>query len=179
MAYTLLMTSKQACEKHWDAYKDDCSGFAKAVASELCILLPSLNVFDDKQRQNADIITLWIKNWLPDPKSPFLPIPVGESAAITAVYYANRGDFVLAGATHEEINRYRKPDKQTTHGHLAVVTPGVGRNGWPRGYWGSHGSTGRKDESLSVAFNSALKNEIHYFAVMRGVVETELKLKYF
>lgn len=175
MAYSLLMTPKQACEKHWEAFQDDCSGFAKAAALELCVLLPSVNLFDGQERRNADIITLWIKSWLPSPNSPFLAIPPGEGAAVAAMTYADRGDFVLAGATHEEINRHRRADRHTTHGHLAVVTSGTGQNGWPRGYWGSYGSSGARDQSLSATFNRALKNELHYFAVMRGTVETGFK----
>jgi hypothetical protein len=178
MAYSLLLSPRAACEKHWDSYKDDCSGFARAVAMELCVLLPTVNLFTTDNRQNADIITMWIKNWLPLSESPFLVIPSGESAAITAMNYADKGDFVIVGATSDEINQYRAPDKQTTHGHLAVVTPGAGKNGFPRGYWGSYGSTGKKDESLSVTFSHSLKNDLHYFAVMRGIIDNELKLRY-
>ena len=31
-----------ACEKHWDTYKDDCSGFVRTVADELGVILIGL-----------------------------------------------------------------------------------------------------------------------------------------
>jgi hypothetical protein len=121
---------------------------------------------------------MWIMNWLPSVESPFLAIPPGESAAITAMYYADKGDFVIVGATSDEINKYRSVNKKTTHGHLAVVTPGFGENGFPRGYWGSYGSTGDSDESISKTFNKNLKNNLHYFVVMRGIIDTTLRGRY-
>lgn len=42
----------QACEKHWEAHKSDCSGFAKAVAQELGISLTGSanDIVDQTQR---------------------------------------------------------------------------------------------------------------------------------
>jgi hypothetical protein len=166
--YSLLLSPREACEKHWNNHKGNCSGFVSAVAQELCVLLPSVNLFTADERLPADVMTMWIRIWLPSTESPFLPIPGGHGAAITAMAYANRGDFVIVGATSDEINKYRAPDKQTKNGHVAVVTPGLGKNGFPRGYWGSWGGEGKKDESLSLSFNARLRDQLHYFVVMRG-----------
>jgi hypothetical protein len=131
--------------------------------------MPSANLYDSgKERFPADIIGMWIANWLPLGNSPFLAIPAGEGAAYSAMEYANAGAFVIAGATSDMINKHRTPQKQTANGHVAVVTPGIGKNGFPRGYWGQYKGTGKADESLSLSFAAALKNELLYFAVMRG-----------
>ncbi|WP_232496012.1 hypothetical protein [Novosphingobium kaempferiae] len=154
-----------------------------AVAQEIGVFLPSTNLFDQQQRGTADVLTMWIEQWLPSPGSPFLPIPAGPYAAKLAMEYADRGDFVIVGATHEMINKYKEKGKQTSHGHVAVVTPGSGKNGFPRGYWGQYGKdkdgnplSGKKDESLSLSFNKGLRNDLLYFAVMRGKTETKSRL---
>ncbi|MBM6577110.1 hypothetical protein KCP91_12075 [Microvirga sp. SRT01] len=140
-----------------------------AVASELRVFMPSANLYDSgKERFPADIIGMWIANWLPLGDSPFLAIPAGEGAAYRAMEYADAGAFVIAGATSDMINKYREPKYKTTNGHVAVVTPGIGKNGFPRGYWGQHRGSGKADETLSLSFARPLKNELLYFAVMRG-----------
>jgi hypothetical protein len=37
------MSVKTVCESNWDAYLDDCSGFVKAVATELGVTLESVD----------------------------------------------------------------------------------------------------------------------------------------
>jgi hypothetical protein len=39
----------------------------------------------------------------------------------------------------------------------------VSASGWPIGYWGTLGSTGHKNTSLSKCFRTALKDKLHYF----------------
>ncbi|TFW19881.1 hypothetical protein E4L96_11060 [Massilia arenosa] len=80
-----------ACEQHWPAHKYDCSGFVKAVATDLSIeLFGQANQIIDYLDHSAR----W-QNLGADPA--------------TATTRANSGEFVIAGL------------KATGHGHLAVV----------------------------------------------------------
>jgi len=47
-----MFTVIKACEARWDAYKDDCSGFVKAVATEVGITLTGQanDIVDQMQR---------------------------------------------------------------------------------------------------------------------------------
>jgi hypothetical protein len=82
------------------------------------------------------------------------------------------GYFVIAGMTSEELTQAKGKEwhppltssAKVEHGHVAVAVPGFGQNGWPRGYWGSHKSTGKKNESLSKAFPWKHPEMCHYFA---------------
>ena len=152
-----------ACEKVWNAYKHDCSGFAKAVARELLVFLPGSS-------GSADWMTWMISNWLPSTDSKFNEIGFGKFATIQAIDEADKGNLVLGGLTADEINSVRRiPEKFTDHGHVVIVTPGVGHHGWPRGYWGTLGGVGHKNTSLSATFRAGLKEKVHYFSIDQSV----------
>jgi hypothetical protein len=156
MAQSQVVT---ACEKVWEAYKHDCSGFVNAVARELLVFMPGSTGL-------ADWMTWMISNWLPGSTSKFQSIGSGRLAIVKAVEQADLGHLIIAGLTHDEINSARRiPEKFTEHGHVVVVTPGIGKTGWPRGYWGTLGGLGCKDESLSATFRHGLKEKVHYFSI--------------
>jgi uncharacterized Zn-binding protein involved in type VI secretion len=47
-----------ACEKHWEAHKNDCSGFVKAVAAELGVTITGManQIVDDMQKSPWQVI---------------------------------------------------------------------------------------------------------------------------
>src|SRR2546428_2281504 len=104
-----------ACEKHWEDYKDDCSGFVKAVAADVGVRLMGLQANDIVDEMQTS--TWW--RLLKDGSD------AGRCAAI--------GFFVLAGL------------KKTPNGHAVVVVPGALSGGkYPTGYWGSLGGVVQK-----------------------------------
>jgi len=168
LEYHLFETSvTKACEGNWKAYKNECNFFVQAVASDLGILIPGGG-------GSADQMTWWISRWL-EFSGQFLTIPPMSNAAYHAALFAREGKFVLAGMTAAELDRAHDLDwhpplmipPRQKHGHVAVVTPGFGENGWPRGYWGSHGSEGKKNASLSRAFPWRHPNLCHYFVSIK------------
>jgi hypothetical protein len=65
------------CEKHWEAHKDNCSGFVKAVAGELGVALAGqANEIVDQMQ-----------------KAPWLALKSG----VEATAHANMGKLVLGG----------------------------------------------------------------------------------
>lgn len=135
----------KACEKHWNAHKDNCSGFVKAVAVEIGIFLP-----DEK----ADPIIKYISKWetaswwkIRSPKS------AGE--------LAEEGYFVLACLTMADSGR--------ENGHVAVVTSGYksSHRGDPRGYWGAYKSVGEKNATMNYSFDmKRFESKVSYFRCM-------------
>src|SRR6266446_9467 len=84
-----------ACEKHWDQFKSDCSGFVKAVAQDCGILLTG---------QANDIVDQI-------QKLPWQVLKDGAAVGHEASVKANAG-LVIAGL------------KDTPSGHVAIVVPG-------------------------------------------------------
>jgi hypothetical protein len=153
------MTVAEACESEWDKTPNLCNVYAAAVAAKLYVLLPGGS-------SEANFVTRLVSDWATF--GPMMAIPPGGMAASRAIQFANAGHFVLAAATSAEINAARIDGSTTSHGHLAIVTPGIGNGGWPRGYWKSmHGTPGR-NQSLSRAFRHRLMPKIHYFVVLRA-----------
>jgi hypothetical protein len=159
MGLSLRPSVIEACEKHWPSQRHNCSGFVRAVASELFVLLPG-------STGQADWMTWFIKEWTvgDDTMSAIRP---GPSAGLEAANLASRGFLVVAGATSDEINSARQipPETRTEHGHVVVIIPGFSASAWPIGYWGTLGSTGHKNASLSKCFRTPLKDKLHYFYV--------------
>jgi hypothetical protein len=169
MPYSLLSTSvTAACKKHWPVHRTECNQFVQAVAAELLVLIPG-------NTSDADLMVRLSKEWVSSPGSKFL-IPRGRGAATHAIGLANAGSFVIAGMTADDINLAHKMDwhppmvlpKVEMRGHVAVVTPGIGTNGWPRGYWGKHGGAGEHDKSLSESFPHKHPELVYYFCARLG-----------
>jgi hypothetical protein len=147
-----------ACEKHWWAHRNECNQFVQAVADDLLTLIPG-------DSSEADMMVRLMKDWIDTTGIRFL-IPRGHHAAHKAIEFASSGWLVIAGMVAEDINlahEWHPPMIWERHGHVALVTPGIGTNGWPRGYWGKHGGVGKKNASLSGAFPHTHPELVYYF----------------
>ncbi|MDI3262572.1 MAG: hypothetical protein QJR11_07160 [Fulvimonas sp.] len=129
---------KAACEKHWDRWKGDCSGFVRAVAGELGVpLTGTANAMVDAMARQGGV---WQS--------------LGHDG-MQATRYANQGFFVVAGL------------KSTAHGHVAVIVPSASA-GYPFGYWGRLGGVGRKNTAINWAWNHQDLPRVEYFARQVG-----------
>ena len=111
-------------EKEWDANKSNCSGYIKAVAADLGIVLAG---------QANDLIDFWTAH------SPW--INLGHDAKRASTLAAS-GYFVVAG------------EKDRPNGHVVLIVPGWSANGHPMGYWGRLNGIGMKNKSISLAWIS-------------------------
>lgn len=134
----------EACEKHWNAHKSDCSGFAKAVAKELSIELPNVK---------ADPIIAWISEWS---RASWWKIGSPKEAGTLA----EEGYFVLACLT--------TADSGDDNGHVAVVTSGYksAHSKYPRGYWGAYKSVGSKNDTMNWSFKKDVMDKVTYYRCM-------------
>lgn len=134
-----------SCERHWNEFKGDCSGFVKAVAHDLVDFVPP-GVADniiEFCRESGD----WAR------------LGNDRNAALKAVRNAQAGQLVVAGLRSSEMNPAR------THGHVVVVVPGsLVDDKYPRAYWGSLNSVGDKDAGINHAFGANDKDRIEYFS---------------
>lgn len=132
----------KACEKHWNAHRSNCSGFVKAVAKEIDILFPH-------PEMNANQIIDYISSW-----STGSWWEIGSSKE--AGTRADEGYFVLACL------------KSEPNGHVAIVTSGhqPAHDKYPRGYWGSLNSVGKKNETMNYSFNKNDRDKATYFRCM-------------
>lgn len=139
-----------SCEQHWNNYKDDCSGFVKAVATDLGITLTG---------QADDIVNqIQSGNWSPinDP--------------VEAEKQAENGYLVIAGIKAAD---YVPPQ---VNGHVVVVVSGglvPSGNGqsYPHGYWGQLHGIGKRNQSISYAFNAASIINVVYAAISANNVQ--------
>ena len=138
-----------ACEKHWPAYKDDCSGFLKAVFKELgtTATLPNVAAND-------------LYDYFKQQKSDWFYVGTGQNATSLAGACAHEGDLVVAA--------WKNPDGEK-HGHLAIVTEymSTAKASKPEqrllSYWGSYGSEGKKGERITLSFSATKLNDTSYF----------------
>lgn len=121
-----------ACEKYWDAYKDDCSGFAGAVAGELGILLAG---------QANDIVDLMGTFW-------WHTLSDGAAANIHAIL----GYFVIGGLKKNPGNGHV----------VVVVPGEVNQGKYPTGYWGSLGGVGKKATTINWSWNATDRDKVKY-----------------
>lgn len=127
------------CEAHWEAYKSDCSGFVKAVAREL-----GTNLEGD-----ANAISEFIQQ-----------LPQKTSDGMTAATWASEGKLVVAGLKGQD----HQPPR--SHGHVVVVVVGpLAHDQYPSAYWGTLGSTGRKNQTLNWAWNSRDRDHLTYAVI--------------
>jgi hypothetical protein len=129
---------RDACEACFEAHKNDCSGFARAVAEQLGVPLQGL----------ADQIVDTLRS--------------GEGWTILADGIAARASaqaakFVMAGLKGSEQTH---PDP---HGHVVVVVDGpLAHDAYPSAYWGSLGGSPGKNETLNFAWTTADRDRISY-----------------
>jgi hypothetical protein len=131
---------RDACEACFNANADDCSGFVRAVATQLGVDL------EGQADQIVDTIR-YANGWtrLPD--------------GIAAAQNAAAGELVIAGLKGSE---QAKPD---LHGHVVVVVAGPLADGqYPSAYWGRLGSGGRKDRTINWAWKAEDRDRVSYAA---------------
>lgn len=128
-----------ACKKVWDDHRSDCSGFVKAVATELGVSITG---------QANDIVAAirsdaWEK--------------LADGVAAKAA--AEAGKLVIAGLLGKE------QEKPSVHGHVVVVVGGrLAHDKYPRAYWGQLGSVGKQDTPLNFAWTVADRDKVSYGA---------------
>ena len=117
-----------ACEKHWNAWSSDCSGFARAVCRELGVPMVA---------GDANAIFDSVK------KSPWRLIP----NSLEAARQARLGNLVVAvmkGSPHGHITVIVATDSRE-----------LGRGKYPRGYWGRWHGIGKKFTTINWSFDEA------------------------
>jgi hypothetical protein len=129
---------RQACEACFEAHKGDCSGFARAVASQLNVPLQGL--------ANEIVETLRTgQGW------------TRLIDGIAAAKSAHDGKLVIAGLRGVEQTH---PDP---HGHVVVVVDGpLARNAYPSAYWRKLGGVGAKDKTLNYAWIAEDRDRVSY-----------------
>jgi hypothetical protein len=133
-----------ACEAEWDAYKGDCSGFAKAVAARLGVA--------GLTGQANDIVG-------EIQQAPWTPVAGGPAAAAEAA----NGRFVLAALKGTD------QQKPYANGHVVVVVAGdLARGLYPTAYWGSLHGTPYKNTTLNYAWVAVDRDKVVY-SVYDGV----------
>ena len=134
------MDVKAACTKHYEAFKGDCSGFAKAVAKDVGVTLTG------DANGIADTLRAGTGGW---------QMLADGNAAVAAA--ANR--LVIAGL------RGDKQAHASVHGHVVVVVPGPLAHGkYPTAWWGSLGGTPAQDKTINWAWTGQDRDHVVYAA---------------
>jgi O-glycosyl hydrolase len=123
-----------ACEGNWDKWKSDCSGFLKAVASELNIPI---------DQGNANSIADWLDN---------------------SQAWENIGTENRSGAHENAVNGYLVigvTKNPKGNGHVAIIV-GTGTAKRPNGYWGMYHSVGKKNHSITQSWGANW--DVHFYA---------------
>lgn len=131
---------KEACEACFNAHANDCSGFARAVASELGAQLHGL--------ANEIVDTIRGGNG-------WAPLQDGAAAAKSAA----AGKLVIGGLKGSE-QTHADP-----HGHVVVVVAGPldpTHHAYPKAYWGKLGGRGAKDQWTNYAWNDGDRDRVSY-----------------
>ncbi len=132
-----------ACEAAFEANKDDCNKFVKAVAAK----------FDIQITGNANAITDAIQG------AGWTQLADGAAAAAKAA----DGHLVIGGL--------KGADQATPsdHGHVVVVVKGdLEHDKYPKAYWGRLGGTGSKNEGVNWAWRKTDRDNIKYGAKATG-----------
>ncbi|WP_246723447.1 hypothetical protein [Rhizobium brockwellii] len=127
------------CEAAFEANKNDCSAFVRAVASASGVTLTG----------QADDIVDQISG------SGWVALTGGAQAAAMA----DAGMLVIAGLKAADHTPPRN------NGHVAIVVSGALAHGkYPTGYWGSSGGSSAKNQTLNYSWNSSDRDNVHYAA---------------
>jgi hypothetical protein len=96
-------------------YKEDCSGFVRAVANDLMLLVPGVSGNADDQ---VDFMGMLLKQSAVVTNSTMRYLGDGKSVEGEAVKLAESGNFVVCGLTSKELQTNR-PKEKVSHGHVA------------------------------------------------------------
>jgi len=136
----MLGRVRDAYKNGFEAHKDDCSGFVRAVAGALGIQLAGL----------ADDIVGTIRagrDW------------TAVADGVSAAQAADAGKLVLAGLKGAEQTH---PDP---NGHMVViVSDALAHDKYPSAYWGKLHAIGEKDKTLNWAWTEQDRGRISYAA---------------
>ena len=127
------------CERNFETYKADCSGFVKSVAHKFGV---------DLTGQADDIVDQisqpgWTK------------LADGKAAKASA----DAGWLVVAGLKSANHNPPRN------NGHVVIVVAGpLANDKYPSGYWGTLGGVGRKNTTINYAWREADRDNLLYAA---------------
>src|SRR5437867_8011533 len=130
-----------ACEKYWDANSANCSGFVKAVASSLGIILSG---------QANDIVD-FIKD-----DNGWYNVDSGSDAML----WAEAGYLVVGGLKGSD------QVKPGSNGHVVIVVPGPVDRTYPTAYWGQLGGIGRKKTTINYAWAQTDRDKVIYGAAL-------------
>ncbi len=127
------------CEAEFEANKDDCNKFAKAVSSHFGITLTG----------NANAITEEIQG------SDWIPVAGGKEAADMAA-----GGFLVIGGL-----KGSDQAEPSNHGHVVVVVRGELEHGkYPKAYWGQLNGSGKRNKGVNWAWRKADRDKVKYGA---------------
>jgi len=134
------------CFNDWDANKDDCNKFVKAVSGDLGVYIP--------EGADADAIVDFLAH-----SSDWTELTKGNGQQ--AKDNADVGKFVIGGMKGSELNPAQD------HGHVVIVMSGdldPTHNQYPRASWGTLNSVGEKDSFVNYAFNTDDRDNVRYFS---------------
>lgn len=141
-----------ACEDKYEANKNDCNAFLKAVATELGVT--TFQAGDD-----ADAIVQRMidsADWK------------GVADGPKAKEAADAGSFVIAGLKGADHTPPR------THGHVAVVVKGpLAQSKYPTAYWGSLGGSPGRNKTLNFSWSTADRDNVEYYSMkLSGLISS-------
>lgn len=130
------------CNKQFEPFKDNCSGFVKAVAAKFRVVLTGQadHIVDQMQQAGWTILNN------------------GKEAKEKA----DAGWLVIAGLKSKD------HDPARNNGHVAIVVKGpldTTHNKYPTGYWGSSGGAAQANKTLNLAWNSKDRDKVKYSAM--------------
>jgi hypothetical protein len=128
-----------ACEQHWDEHSGNCSGFVKAVAASLGIVLSG---------QANDIVDFVMDN------NSWYDVSSGPDAAL----WAEAAYLVVGGLKGSD------QANPSANGHVVIVVPGPVDRNYPTAYWGQLGGTGKKKATINWAWSKADRDNVIYRA---------------
>ena len=123
----------ESCEKHLNAFRNDCSGFARTVAADFGITLVG-----DANHLAEVLETRWLS----------------ASDAREAGRLAGLGKFVIAAKA--------EPKGRHGHVAIIVKGP-RSHGEYPLGYWGSLGGTAGRKIAITRAWTKAALPDVKYF----------------
>jgi hypothetical protein len=127
-----------ACESCFEAHKNDCSGFVRAVGAAPGVEIEGLadDIVDALRHDRA-----------------WRTLPDGVAAAASAL----AGNLVVAGL------RGNEQFHPNVHGHVVVIVSGpLARERYPSAYWGSLGGVPAKFETINFAWTEQDRNCVAY-----------------
>jgi hypothetical protein len=129
-----------ACVREFPAHSGDCSGFVRAVGTDLGVTIKGMaNEIVDALRAGG----AWVK------------LADGPAALASA----QAGQLVVAGLRGDE------QAVPNAHGHVVVVVDGpLARDLYPSAYWGQLGGTGAAGKTINYAWTAQDRDRVTYAA---------------